>query len=188
MPGAFAKLLGKLVEGGVRHVVVGGVAVNLHGFIRVTRDLDIIVEATPENARRLLDVLGRWGEGHARELSVEDFVPAELGCIRIGEDCVLDVFTLMRARGREEPLDYAALRADAAECVTDEGLRVTFLSAERLIELKTDTGRPKDQNDVDVLREILIGARAVKPGRLEEIEPALGEPPAGEDGGEWPAP
>ncbi len=188
MPGEFAKLLGRLAEGDVRHVVVGGVAVNLHGFIRVTRDLDIIVEATPENARRLLDVLGKWGEGHARELSVGDFVPAALGCIRIGEECVLDVFTLMRARGRQEPLDYAALRADAAEYVTDGGLRVTFLSAERLIELKTGTGHPKDQNDVDVLREILVGTRRTKPVQLEEIEPVLSDPPASEDGGEWPIP
>lgn len=62
MAGAFANLLGRLADAEVRCLVVGGVAVFLHGYPRATRDLDILVQASPENARRLLDVLERWGD------------------------------------------------------------------------------------------------------------------------------
>ena len=41
----------------VRYVVIGGIATVLHGVPRATFDLDILIEATPENVRRLLDAL-----------------------------------------------------------------------------------------------------------------------------------
>ena len=41
----------------VRYVVIGGIAAVLHGVPRATFDLDILIEATPDNARRLLDAL-----------------------------------------------------------------------------------------------------------------------------------
>ena len=73
MPGAFASLLARLDDSSVRYLVVGDVAVCLNGYPGATQDMDIIVEATPDNARRLIGALGQWGEGHARELSEADF-------------------------------------------------------------------------------------------------------------------
>lgn len=185
MPGAFANLLGRLANAEVRCLVVGGVAVFLQGYSRATRDLNIIVEASPENARRLLDVLEQWGEGHARELSVDDIVPAATGALRIGEDFVLDVFTLMRARGLEQDLDYETLRADADTYLLEGGARVEYLSAERLIDLKTGTGRPKDEADISVLREILIGRRSREAAALEFMEPDQSAPKSS-NAGDWP--
>ena len=48
-----------------RYLVIGGIAAVLHGVPRATFDLDILIEATPENARRLLEALGRSGDGHS---------------------------------------------------------------------------------------------------------------------------
>lgn len=67
MPGASQVRWQSLNDAGVRHLVVGGVAVCLHGYPRAPQDLDIVAEATPENARRLIGALSQWGEGYTRE-------------------------------------------------------------------------------------------------------------------------
>lgn len=195
MPGAFAKLLAKLADANVRFVVVGGVAVCLHGYVRATLDLDILVEATEANARRLLETLAAWGEGFARELDVADFVPAEVGSIRIREEeFTLDIFTLMRARALGEELDYAGALEDARVHPLAGGRQVIYLSAERLVALKTGTGRDKDALDIATLREIQRGGREPERITLEALEPAtpppgaLGASSASDEGGEWPLP
>ena len=178
MTTTFASLLGKLTEGGVRHLVVGGVAVCLNGYLRATRDLDVIIDATPENARRLIEVLSQWGGGAARELSVEDFYPAETGAVRIGEDIVLDVFTLMIA-GANRTLDYATLAGDARHLLLENGQIIHFASAERLIEMKFGTGRPTDENDVAALRGIQAGTMPRSSISAEYLRPSPDDPPAG---------
>ena len=45
----------------VRYLVIGGIAAVLHGVPRATFDLDILIEATPENARRVLSALAEAG-------------------------------------------------------------------------------------------------------------------------------
>jgi len=49
MEPSFEKLLGLLAESGVRFVVVGGVAVTLHGYVRLTEDVDLLVSAEVGN-------------------------------------------------------------------------------------------------------------------------------------------
>src|SRR5688572_18678764 len=88
----FEKLLVDLARAEVDFAVVGGVAVALNGFVRATDDLDILVSDSPENIQRLLNALSKWGEGWARELKVEDFVPQE-GSIRVMDVFDLDIFT-----------------------------------------------------------------------------------------------
>src|SRR5437870_3869983 len=93
----FEKLLAELARNGIDLAVVGGLAVILNGYARLTVDVDIIVGPTPDNLRKLLNCLEAWGEGWARELSVEDFVAQE-GSIRVMEDFDLDIFTRMRGQ------------------------------------------------------------------------------------------
>ena len=78
MSDTFESLLVDLSRAGIDYLVVGGVAVCLNGFVRATQDLDLLVEASPANLRRLLACLATFGEGFARELSPEDF-PMEEG-------------------------------------------------------------------------------------------------------------
>src|ERR1043166_2092402 len=93
----YERLLAKLARAEVEFMIVGGVAVALNGFVRTTEDVDILIEASAENVARLLDQLGNFGEGHARELSPADFSDSE-GAVRIIEDFPLDVFTVMRSK------------------------------------------------------------------------------------------
>ncbi|HVS09806.1 MAG TPA: hypothetical protein VMS76_08015, partial [Planctomycetota bacterium] len=93
-PGPFESVLAALSRAEVRYLVVGGVACALNGFVRTTEDVDILVDAEPENVRRMIAALSRIGEGYARELRVEDF-PDEEGAVRLVEDFPIDIFTRM---------------------------------------------------------------------------------------------
>jgi hypothetical protein len=67
-------LLLALTDAGVEFVVIGGVAVGVHGFVRATKDLDIVPDPAPENLIRLADLLE---EIDAQHVGLEDFSPDE---------------------------------------------------------------------------------------------------------------
>ena len=106
-----------------------------------------LVEDSPENIRRLLGYLVNWGEGWARELRPEEFVPQE-GCIRISEDFDLDVFTRMLGRSFR---DFESRLRN----LESRGVRIRYLAPDGLVELKEGSWREKDRLDVQALREIL---------------------------------
>src|SRR5262249_11724379 len=142
----YEKLLAKLARAEVKFIIVGGVAVALNGFVRTTEDVDILIEASTDNIVRLLDELGDFGEGHARELSIADFGDSE-GAIRVIEDFPLDVFTIMRGRR------YADLIGATKTTRIEDG-EVRYLNAEGLIALKGDSQRDQDRIDVSALRPL----------------------------------
>ena len=142
----YEKLLAKLARAEVKFIIVGGVAVALNGFVRTTEDVDILIEASADNVGRLLDELGNFGEGYARELSPADFSDSE-GAIRIIEDFPLDVFTILRAKR------YADL-VGATKTTRIDDVDVRYLNAETLIALKSNSQRDQDRIDVSALRSL----------------------------------
>lgn len=140
----YEKLLENLARAEVKFIVVGGVAVALNGFVRTTDDVDILIERSPENVRRLLATLASFGEGHARELSLKDFDEVE-GAVRVIEDFPLDIFTVMRGESYGNMAGYVRQ-------TKINGATIDFLNAEGLIRLKTDSTREKDQIDIAALR------------------------------------
>ena len=167
MAETFESLLVKLSRAEVEYLVAGGVAVCLNGYVRTTQDLDILVAATPENLRRLLDCLTHFGQGFARELSPDDF-PIEEGAVRVIEDFTLDVFTLMRSR------TFADF-ADTAHVIKLHDTVVRYLAPAALIELKGASSREKDQLDVAVLRRILSGEASREAADLSRLTPPESE-------------
>jgi hypothetical protein len=140
----FAALLQRLVERQIDFLVVGGVACALNGFVRATEDVDILVDTSPANLKRLLAALADWGEGYARELSPADFA-VEPGAVRLVEDFPLDMFTVLEERTYRDWLPES--RVSAA------GIR--FLGPQALIATKLHTQREKDQIDVLALQRIV---------------------------------
>src|SRR5262245_8604475 len=112
-PGPFESVLVALSRADVRYLVVGGVACVLNGLVRTTEDVDILVDADPENVDRLLKVLRTIGEGHARDLEVEDFVDEE-GAIRLVEDFPIDIFTRMGGHRYSDLLPHRRVDVDGA--------------------------------------------------------------------------
>ena len=141
----FEKLLVALARAEVDFAVASGVAIALNGYLRTTEHTDILVSEAPDNIRRMLHCLEGWGEGWARELKPEEFVPQE-GCIRILEDFPL--FTRMRGQA------LADFRPRLRNLET-QGVRIPYLSPADLILLKQDSWREKDKLDVQAMRKIL---------------------------------
>ncbi len=155
MEPSFAKLLARLADAEVNFVLVGGLAVTLQGYVRFTEDVDMLVESDPDNIARLLGALEDYGEGFARELSLEDFTDEE-GAIRIVEEveqCQLDVFTRMSGR------TYQDVAKDSDTFHLD-GREILFASKAALIAWKEKSVREKDRLDALALRELIDDPRA----------------------------
>jgi len=123
--------LALLAEAGVQFIVVGGVAVTLNSYVRLTEDVDLLLEPSQQNIGRFLATMSGYGEGFARELSSKDFTDEE-GAIRIVEEteqCQVDVFTRMSGQ------HYDDLLVDA-ETLRTGGREVRYASRNALIRLK----------------------------------------------------
>ena len=146
MEPSFEKLLAKLAEADVRFVVVGGIAVTLQGYTRFTDDIDLLIDEERGNVERLLAALADFGDGYARELSVEDFSDSE-GAIRIIEEaemCQIDLFT------RLSGVKYAETVADAGVFLLGRH-QICYASKESLIFWKQQSVREKDRLDASAL-------------------------------------
>ncbi len=139
----FEKLLLSLSGGGIKFIVVGGVACALNGFVRATEDLDILIEASEKNIKRMLKILKEWGEGYAEELEVKDFTISS-GAIRLIEEFPLDIFTMLNEKTYEELLPEAS--------ISEQG--IPYLNRNALIEIKKNSYREKDKIDVIALQKL----------------------------------
>ena len=133
-----------LNEAGVHYVIVGGFALALHGAVRATKDVDVLLEPTLENARRALDALGGLTFGIAREIAPEDVLSKPLTII--GDDPRVDLLT------RAWNTRYADAAPSRLTAEVD-GVEVPYADLETLIRSK-QTGRLQDQADVEQLERI----------------------------------
>ena len=133
----------------VRYVIAGGVAANLHGSVRATRDVDILIPRDAANAERLLKALGELPFGVARELNAKDVLGKPVTII--GDDPRVDVLTVAWTVTYENAWPARRVRRIA-------GVRVPYLSLADLIASKR-TGRTQDEADIEALRSAQRGAR-----------------------------
>ena len=127
----------------VKYLVIGGIAAILYGVPRATFDLDIIIEAKPENAKNLLNALLDAKLGTADLTTVEKLLESE---ITIFEDRVrIDVQT-----------STPGIQFDEAwknrEIMTYRGQTFSVLSRDDLISSKLAAGRSVDLEDVRILQ------------------------------------
>jgi hypothetical protein len=138
-----------LNEFDVKYIMIGGFAINLHGFNRATNDIDIWLKDETSNRIKLGKALEQFGYG---ELSFEelDFVPGRTD-FYIGSGIRLDIITTMK--GLENiSFDDALTHASIANI---QDVKVPFLHINQLIKNKKATNRPKDIIDVLELEKII---------------------------------
>ncbi len=136
---------------GVRYLIAGGYAVAFHGHPRMTGDIDIFVEMSPENAGKLEKVLAEFGFG-GLGLSEKDFLEPRT-IVQLGyPPNRIDVLTSLSGVSFEEAW---ARRAG----VVVDGLPLVFVGRSDLIANKTATGRPKDLADLDALGKTRQGGQ-----------------------------
>jgi hypothetical protein len=153
----------------VEYLTIGGVAVNAHGHLRNTRDVDVLIEWTAENMGRLAaalrDLDARLFGVDADLLDVDPLDPDDL--LQGGN------FTLRTASGGLDLFDpdeipggrpYEEMRPRAVEAVV-AGVRIRAVGLDDLIRLKRESGRDRDLEDVATL---LSATRSAS----DESEPA----------------
>lgn len=127
-----------------RYVVVGAMAMQLWGTSRATRDIDILIEPTIENAERVLRALSRLPFGVAAEIDPHDIVRRPV--TMIGDTPNVDVLT------RAWNLQWAEAET-ALTVFTVDGVQVPTVSLAHLITSKR-TGRTQDQADIEVIEAL----------------------------------
>lgn len=139
----FEELFACLGAREVRFLVVGGYAFAFHARPRYTKDLDILIEPTPENAHRLLEALADFGFG-SLGLKEDDFT--QPGCIvQLGHPPNrIDLLTALKSVSFDDAWEHRAEGHFGAE-------QVFYLGLEELILNKRAVGRPQDRVDVEVL-------------------------------------
>ena len=144
-------LLERLNEAGVQYIIVGGLAVGAWGHVRGTDDLDIVPDPSPDNLKRLAQVLeeldGRVvvGEGVLKPSAIKTFLRAgdkTLVRTSLGE---VDVLQGLPQIPR---YDVLAPRATDTEL---EGIQVKVCSLEDLRAMKRAADRPLDRLDLEAL-------------------------------------
>jgi hypothetical protein len=143
-----------------RYVLVGGLAVIAHGYLRTTSDIDLVIALSPENLRRALSALHLLGYIPKQTVKLEDFADPVKREQWILEKNML-VFQLTTNRPRElpidifvrEPFDFDHEYANARRFELAPDINVPVATIKTLIKLKTTAGRP---NDLDDLRRLKL--------------------------------
>ena len=140
------KVCGLLNAGHVRYVVVGGFALALHGYPRFTKDVDILIEPTLDNATRTLKALEGLTWGISRELDPADVIAKPFTIV--GDDPRVDILTLACS------IRYADA-APKIQTLDIEGVAVPIPDIDTLIRTK-QTDRLRDKADVEELERIKV--------------------------------
>lgn len=122
----------------VRYLIIGAAACAMHGFARATKDLDLFIEATPENARRVLAALSEFGYD-VTDLTVEDVLKFKL----LFRKYWLDADIHPEVTGATFKTAWPH-RVKAGM----EGVPAFYVSLDDLIRMKRSAGRPKDLEDL----------------------------------------
>jgi predicted nucleotidyltransferase len=141
------EVIARLNDEGVDYVVIGAVALNLHGLVRATGDLDFFIRPEPDNISALRRALMRvWDDPEIQEIKTEDLCGA-YPAIRYGppdDSLPLDILTRLG-----EFVTYADLKHELIEI---EGIKVRVATPSTLYWLKASTVRPQDKADAAALR------------------------------------
>jgi hypothetical protein len=148
------KLVARLLDAQeARWMLIGGYAIAAHGFVRFSEDVDILVDPSPENAKRWIAALSQLPDGATRELSGREDVFEKEGpyAIRVNDEFTIDVMPSACGRGWNELEPYAEERII-------DGVRVKLLGLEGLL-LTKEGMRDKDRADAAVLRNAIAAMR-----------------------------
>jgi len=160
MPTDFLSVFAALQDAKVRYVLVGGLAVLLHGVDRLTADIDLVVDLAPAQASRAVDTLLGIGFKAGAPVDARQFAdPATR--TRWRDESGMLVLSFWDPENRrptvdlfaDYPMEFEALyRGSVLMPLTGTAVRVA--SVDHLIEIKRAAGRPKDIEDAARLADL----------------------------------
>lgn len=156
---SFDAIVRTLENAGVRYLVAGGLAVNAHGYLRLTRDIDFVIWLVPDNIERTFAGLRTLGYRPTVPITWEQFADAALRESWI-KDKGMQVLPFWSEQHIETPIDVFVSEPFPFEDEYQRALikplhgtvDVRFVSIPTLIRMKEAADRPQDRIDVEHLR------------------------------------
>ena len=137
----FVKLCNKYE---VEYLVIGGYAVSIHGYPRSTKDFDICIKVSEENAEKMIDVINDFGFGSLK-LTKEDFLKRDF-ITQLGHEPVrIDILNDLDS----VPFEIAWKNKKVMDF---EGAKINFIGYNELLKVKEKAGRPQDIADINKLK------------------------------------
>jgi len=154
--GRFLDIMRVLSAENVDYVLIGGFAIILHGFSRLTADIDIFVKPKIENIERLKKALKKVfpADDEIESLSLQDL--QEYAVVRFG---TVDNFYIDLIARIGEKFNYEDLEYEVREVT---GVQVRIATPETLLRMKKDTVRPEDKRDARFLAELIVNKTSEK--------------------------
>ena len=145
----FLRIMRAFEQSNVDYVLIGATAMGLHGVLRATEDIDVMLRPTPENFERLRTALRAAypGDPFVDELKDEDWL-GEYPIVRFAPRSSTLYMNLLTRLG-----DAATIDTIEAEILELEGIRVHVATPRALYQLKKGTVRPIDQQDARMLAD-----------------------------------
>lgn len=160
-----AMIFKALNDAGVRALIVGGLAVNAHGYLRFTKDADLAVELLPENIERAFRALVTLGYQPRVPITAAQFADPVLRESWIREKG-MKILPFYSDSHRETPIDifviepfnfedeYQRAFSGRVEVPGQPPVVVRYVAIPALIAMKQAAGRPQDLDDIQHLRWI----------------------------------
>lgn len=163
---SFEAVVVALENAGVRYLVAGGLAVNAHGFLRFTKDLDLVAQLVPDNIESAFAALGALGYRPIVPVTAAQFADATLRESWI-RDKGMQVLQFWSDEHRETPIDLFVREPFPFDEEYRQALvkplrgpiSVRFVSIPTMIRMKEAAGRPQDRIDAEHLRMMLEDGR-----------------------------
>ena len=156
---SFTMIVSALEKAGVRYIVAGGLAVNAHGFLRFTKDVDIVVQLVSENIERAFAALTAAGYRPSVPILAAQFSDAEMraGWIRDKNMQVLQFWSDAHPETPvdmfvTEPFEFDQEYSRALVKPLHGAIEVRFVSMPTLIHMKETAGRSQDLVDIENLK------------------------------------
>ena len=144
----FLRLLKALDSEKVDYILIGGIALNLHGIVRATEDIDFFIRPVADNLDKLKRALRSvWDDPDIEQIRLEDLA-GDYPTIRYGPPGEAFVVDLIGRLGTAFAFDDLE-----AETVTFDGIPIRLALPATLYRMKKDTVRPQDRADAALLKE-----------------------------------
>lgn len=156
----YKKIFTEFKKSEIKYMIVGGVAVNLHGYSRFTGDIDILLALDKKNLRKLDELMHKLGYTERLPISVKDLGDSKKVDKFIKEKG-MTAFTFVSSRGEQLDIDILAQESmdfdkymQVQTLIEVWGIALPVINIDDLIEMKKAAGRGKDLIDIEALLKL----------------------------------
>jgi hypothetical protein len=142
----FRDFIKSLNSNDVEYILVGGMAVILHGYVRTTGDMDVWVKKTGENYKKIVKAFQEF-RMPVFDMSRENFLSDDFDVWMFGVEPVkIELMTAVKGLEFEEAYKHSQIH-------NEDGMPVRYLHINSLIDAKKAAGRYKDLDDISQLQK-----------------------------------